>query len=160
MLFRPEEEHILSAEDDIVPPVPGGNSEMDDASLEAYLKALAANTASDVLRSRNAQRRDGGRHVAIDHAMLRLRNDVGQERMEADVLWEQLNRLLAGAASKKEQTIFNLYYQQGFTAREIADIPGIDLLVKGVESQLARTAECIRKKLSAKREGFSAGGTS
>ena len=137
----------------------GSTSEMDDSSLEAYLKALAANTASDVQRSRNAQRRDGGRQIEIDHAILRLRNDLGQERIEADVLWEQLNRLLAVDASQQEQTIFHLYYRQGFTAKEIADIPGIDLRVKGVESQLARTAEFIRKKLSAKPEGFSAGDT-
>jgi hypothetical protein len=37
MLFRPEEKHGLSVEDDVIPPVMGRDSKMNDAGVALYL---------------------------------------------------------------------------------------------------------------------------
>ena len=130
-----------------------------DSVLEAYLKALAANTASDFFRSRKALRRDGGHPVSIDQVSFQLRSQLGRESLDSSVLMEQINAFLAAEASLKERTIFFLYYKQGLTAKEIAAVPGLQLSVKGVESQLQRTTTWIRKRMSGD-EGFAAGGPS
>lgn len=40
VLFRPEEKHGLSIEDYIVPPLPGGNSEVDESRRFGYDSAV------------------------------------------------------------------------------------------------------------------------
>ncbi len=139
----------------------GAIGDLEDSALEAYLKVVAANTASDLLRSKRSKRRDSGPSLSLDQAANRLRSDVGDVReMDAQLFWNQIVSVLEGGGTDKERTIFLLYYRQGFTAKEIASIPALDLTVKGVESQLARTAARIRKTFAEPGEGFPSKGAS
>ena len=60
-------------------------------------------------------------------------------------------------SKKRDQAIFWLYYEQGFTAREISELPGMGLTVKGVESTLLRLARFIKESGINPGEGESSG---
>jgi RNA polymerase sigma-70 factor (ECF subfamily) len=109
----------------------------------AYLKVLAANTARDYIRKRSAEKRGTAKTAALDD---RLDEIVGPDGPNPDryVLIRQIDALLDNG---KDRTVFWLYYRQGFTAKEIAQLPGIQLSAKGVESLLRRLALEIRKRL-------------
>jgi RNA polymerase sigma-70 factor, ECF subfamily len=47
--------------------------------------------------------------------------------------------------------IFWLYYRDGLTARAIAQLPGIRLSVKGVESTIHRLTRRVRLRLNHRR---------
>jgi RNA polymerase sigma-70 factor (ECF subfamily) len=115
----------------------------------AYLKVLAANTARDFFRKTTAEKRDSAKTTSVEE---RLPEIVGFDspKLERDVLIRQIDRLLGG--DFQERTIFWLYYRQGFTAKEIAEVPAFQLSPKGVESLLRRLILAIRKQI---REGFS-----
>jgi RNA polymerase sigma-70 factor (ECF subfamily) len=56
------------------------------------------------------------------------------------------------AASKRDKTVFLLYYRQGFTALAIAQVPGIELTAKGVESCLHRLTAQLREHMAGTRK--------
>jgi RNA polymerase sigma-70 factor (ECF subfamily) len=122
----------------------GGKSRFDcpEAAL-AYLKVLAANTARDYVRKRNAEKRGTAKTAALDDRLGEIAGPDGPN-LDRHVLMRQIDGLLG---NPKERTIFWLYYRQGFTAKEIAGLPGIQLSAKGVESLLRRLALEIRKQL-------------
>jgi RNA polymerase sigma-70 factor (ECF subfamily) len=115
----------------------------------AYLKVLAANTARDYLRRRNAEMRSAAKTTSFEDRLTEIAGPDGQN-LERDVLISQIGRFLG--SDGKERTIFWLYYRQGFTAKEISGIPEFQLSPKGVESLLRRLTLAIRKQL---HEGFS-----
>ena len=122
----------------------GGASGFDcPAAALAYLKVLAANTARDYIRKRSAERRGTAQRAALDDRLDEIAVSNGPD-LDRKVLILQINGLLDNA---KQRTIFWLYYRQGFTAKEIAELPGIRLSAKGVESLLRRLALEIRKHL-------------
>jgi RNA polymerase sigma-70 factor (ECF subfamily) len=51
----------------------------------------------------------------------------------------------------RDSAIFWLYYQQGWTAKDISELPYIDLQVKGVESALLRLTRIVRACLGGSR---------
>jgi RNA polymerase sigma-70 factor (ECF subfamily) len=57
---------------------------------------------------------------------------------------EQIDCRLSATESKRDRTIFWLYYRQGFSAREIAELPGLGLTQKGVESCIHRLTNMLR----------------
>jgi RNA polymerase sigma-70 factor (ECF subfamily) len=116
----------------------------EDAAAELYCKAVAANAAHDSLRARFAAKRKRSLTVRLDDqpAPVAAAEDAGGER---EILLEQVKRLLGG--SRRDQTVFWLYYRQGFTAKEIASIPALGLTNKGVESLLHRMTSALRAKL-------------
>jgi RNA polymerase sigma-70 factor (ECF subfamily) len=59
--------------------------------------------------------------------------------------------------NRREQIVFHLYYRQGFTAKEVAAIPALDLTVKGVESMIFRIAQHIRDRIRQGQRTFSPG---
>jgi RNA polymerase sigma-70 factor (ECF subfamily) len=117
----------------------------------AYLKALAANTARDYLRQKNAYKRGGAKTTSVED---RLQEIAGPDvpNIERSILIRQIDRLLG--PDSRERTIFWLYYKQGFTAKEIAALPVFQLTPKGVESLLRRLIIAIREQLKFP-EGFS-----
>jgi RNA polymerase sigma factor (sigma-70 family) len=134
--------------------------EKDDQAVEGYLKALAANTASDYFRARNAQRRDAGRTTSLEDPGLRqkLKDRFGPDEMEQQVLMGEIEKLFED--SPRELLVFRLHCQQGLTAKEIAAIPSVQLTEKGVESLIDRMKKSARKKFLGGGEGISAGGPS
>jgi len=109
----------------------------------AYLKVLAANTARDYVRKRSAEKRAAAQTAAIEDRLDEIAGP-NESNLDRQVLVRQIDGMLGNA---KQRTIFWLYYRQGFTAKEIAELPDIQLGAKGVESLLRRLALEIRKQL-------------
>lgn len=122
-----------------------------EQTAAAYLKVLAANAARDYFRKKNAEKRSSAKTTSADDLLFEI---VGTDarNLERTVLIRQIERLLSGDA--KGRTVFWLYYQQGFTAKEISDVPAFQLTPKGVESLLRRLALAVREQLS-EAKGFS-----
>jgi RNA polymerase sigma-70 factor (ECF subfamily) len=80
----------------------------------------------------------------------------GSARMQRAVLFAELDRRLRaapGAISERDRAIFWLYYLQGLTAEEIADLPVAGLSAKGVESALRRVTQWLRGELKSRKPG-------
>jgi len=102
----------------------------------AYLSVLAANSARDFFRARRASKRGTQPAISLyDRALLLTRIE---ENLPED---------------RREQVVFRLYYRQGFTAKEIADIPAMNLTTKGVESMIFRITRGIRLRFQERAEG-------
>jgi RNA polymerase sigma-70 factor (ECF subfamily) len=117
----------------------------------AYLKVLAANVARDYVRKNNAEKRGSAKTVSVEDRLHEIAGTAVPE-LERRILIRQIDRFLADDA--KTRTIFWLYYKQGFTAKEISDVPAFQLSPKGVESLLRRLTDSIREQLNGP-EGFS-----
>jgi DNA-directed RNA polymerase specialized sigma subunit len=48
--------------------------------------------------------------------------------------------------TERDYTIFQMYFKQGFTAREIGDIRSFSLTIKGVEASIHRSVKLLREK--------------
>ena len=118
----------------------------DDAEATKYLAVLAANTARDSMRARFANKR-GERST---RPLLQEHEPAGERGlslgMDREILLRQLDAMVEG--SEMERAVFRLYYQQGFTAKEISSIPAIGLTMKGVESMIHRIVASLRSKIA------------
>ncbi|MFN7920387.1 MAG: sigma-70 family RNA polymerase sigma factor [Bryobacteraceae bacterium] len=119
-----------------------------DSAAEAYLRALAANAARDVLRAQYAKKRGEFATVALEDRLPVLASDLGVEQQERAMLLGQVDTLLEGTA--RDRAVFWLYYRQGLTAKEISMIPWVGLTIKGVESLLHRMTEGVRARMAPK----------
>jgi RNA polymerase sigma-70 factor (ECF subfamily) len=122
----------------------------DDAALEAYLKALIANAAHDFFRKRYAKRRDTAATTPIDNATAVDLADSGASGLEAEILLTEIESLVEG--DRRDRSVFCLYYQQGWTAKEIASLPSVGLSAKGVESVVFRITTALRKRIRSRKE--------
>ena len=124
----------------------------DPDSIIGYLKVVAANVAHDRLRSEKAIKR-GGSLDRVDEPQTDLDSafvapsataeiDRNLRRREID---EALRSFVPDVLSERDRTIFWLYFEQGFSAREIGAIPSIELTVKGVESSIYRTTQRLKE---------------
>jgi len=119
----------------------------------SYFSVVAANAARDWFRAKGAKKR--GRDMTTN-----LNEDTfcpDGERLssqEKSLLLDQIVRCLPEPS--REKAIFQLYFQQGYSAREIAAIPALVLTTKGVESLILRLTRQLREKLSP-TEGFGFG---
>jgi len=125
-----------------------------DESFFGYLKVIASSVALDYFRAQAAEKR-GPEPMSLDE--LTERHSVSRQTPAEAVLlqsemWQCLDRLVE---SDRDGSIFRLYFQQGFTAKEIASIPSLNLSEKGVESCLHRLTNQIREALKppTKNEG-------
>lgn len=124
----------------------GASLPTEEAALEAYFKAMAANAARDWIRRRRAEKRNQDVTVPIeDHLDELVERTGGAHALERAVLLQQIKDRLKG--SPRDVAVFLLYYRQGFSAAEIAAIPAVDLTVKGVESLIRRIAADLREGL-------------
>ena len=124
--------------------VPGSALETEETIL-AYLRALAANAARDVLRARFARKRGETETVPIEDRLPGLATELDLRSTERATLLRQIDEMLDGSA--REKSVFWLYFRQGFTAREISLIPTVQLSIKGVESLLHRMTEAVRSRM-------------
>jgi RNA polymerase sigma-70 factor (ECF subfamily) len=115
----------------------------------AYFSVVAANAARDFLRSRNAAKRGVSRTISMDDGLSSI---LGGARSDTDrtILLNEIETALPD--DPKSKAVFRLYYRQGFTAREIAAIPGLELSLKGVESLIYRVTVQVRERLLTSRE--------
>jgi RNA polymerase sigma-70 factor (ECF subfamily) len=119
--------------------------DQEDGALEAYLKAMMANTAHDYFRKRRAKRRDSFATTPIDVEGGRQLIGSDQSMLESGVFLAQIEKFVEG--DSRDRDVFCLYYQQGWTAKEIASLPSVGLSVKGVESLVFRLTTAIRRRI-------------
>ena len=119
--------------------------------LYAFLKVVSANIAGDRCQAAVAAKRGGGKLVPLSPE-----NEIAAEGEFANRIARQLFlakveailvRHTEGLTTVRDQSIFWLYYRQGWTAREIAAIAAFDLTTKGVESLLQRLLRQVRLEL-------------
>jgi RNA polymerase sigma-70 factor, ECF subfamily len=125
-------------------------------SFLGLLRVVSASVANDYFRRQHSEKR-GGKVVTIG-----LEDTIAQPFRAGDaaanrsVLFAELDDLLrsaGGPTSERDRTLFWLYYLQGLTADEIAQLPGSGLTAKGVESALRRVANWLRKEVEHGRPG-------
>jgi RNA polymerase sigma-70 factor, ECF subfamily len=124
-----------------------------------YVKVVAANVVRDHFKSSYSLKRGAG-HVeqfSVDYVPLALDGTTGsQQFIERAVLIEEISRLLdlciPGPDQERNVQIFWLHYRAGLSARAIADLPGMMLTTKGVESIILRITRELRVRM-AERSG-------
>lgn len=115
----------------------------------AFMKVVAASVANDHFRGLHAQKRAG--EYAVDSDILDRTALATGPRADDRLLMLDIQRSLEQVTeSPGERSIFWLYYRQGFSAVDIAAMPGIALSAKGVESCLLRLVKALKLKLSTK----------
>ena len=117
-----------------------------DATISAYMRALAANTIRDFLRSRFAQKRGELETVHLDDRIPELAINLSLSCAERSTLLRQIDEMLD--ASARDRSVFWLYFRQGFTAKEIAQISSLQLSTEGVESLIHRLVAFLRARLA------------
>lgn len=129
--------------------------DVDDSSLEAYLKASIANAAHDYFRAQHAKRRNVTLTTSIDGSG--APQQPGGPDLDHAVLLGQIEHMVEG--SQRDRNVFLLYYRHGWTAKEISALPVVNLSQKGVESLVFRITAALRKRVeeSPHQEGFDKG---
>lgn len=123
----------------------------DPDSIIGYLKVVAANVTHDKLRSERAAKRGG----TFDRVNVEPRdldsilisggsaNEIDR-RLQNREIDELLQSFVPGVLAERDRVIFWLYFEQGFSAREIGGIQSFGLSVKGVESSIHRTTQQLK----------------
>lgn len=136
-----------------------------DDSIVGYLIVVARNVAHDHFRATMAQRVGGdAHHLETEDGDLDFipafptPTDSADWRIRMGEVDTALKSLIPLPVTERDYSIFWMYFQQGFTAREIGDISGFRLSVKGVESSILRTVKYLKENLAVKilAKGFSA----
>jgi RNA polymerase sigma factor (sigma-70 family) len=114
-------------------------------TIFGYLKVVASNVSCDHFR----QPRNKVSEVELDDMVVPPSPD-GFDRIQFERLKDQIEACLERGLSssqtyKRDVAIFWLYYEQGYTAKEVSEIPGMGLSVKGVESTLLRLTRLIKE---------------
>jgi RNA polymerase sigma-70 factor (ECF subfamily) len=113
-------------------------------TIFGYLKVVASNVTCDHFR----QPKNKVPEVELTDVIVPPSPD-GFDRIQFVRLKEKIQDCLDGLSSsetyKRDQIIFWLYYEQGYTAKEISLLPPIGLSVKGVESTLLRLTRLIKE---------------
>jgi RNA polymerase sigma-70 factor (ECF subfamily) len=122
-------------------------------ALCGFLKVVATHVAEDQFRSDRAGKRGSGREEEDLDRVKASASSASEtsDSLERELLIGRINQCLQEHAGEpnfvRDYAIFWLYYRQGLTAKAIAELPGIGLSVKGVESTLLRLTRLVRAKL-------------
>lgn len=124
-------------------------------SIIGFLKVLAGNVTHDKLRNEKAIKRGGAfRKQDTEPADLDtiLPPSSGHESVDRSIRRKEIDQALRSfipdRLTDRDRTIFWLYFEQGFSAREIGQIASIGLTIKGVESSIHRSTEQVREALT------------
>lgn len=126
----------------------------------ALVKAVAYSTTIDHLRTLKNPLRDESKTVSLDALQQDLAlGEGGESQLHRQMLFERIDAALSSTGPaeslERDRTVFWLYYRQGFTAKEISEMPAMGLTVKGVESLLFRMVAGVRRALGPEAEkGF------
>ena len=118
-------------------------------TIFGYLKVVASNVVRDHFR----QPVNKADEVELSDAALPP-GPQDRERLEFLHKKEEIKGILetlsASETYDRDIAIFWLFYEQGYTAKEISLLPSFGLTVKGVEAVLFRVARYAREKLGLK----------
>lgn len=123
-------------------------------ALFGFVKVVASNVAHDHVRKLMSDKDGAGREPEdLDKAQHVAASGFGSAKTaERDIRMAEIQRCLESLASDpnyaRDCAIFWLYFRQGYTAKEISELPGIGLSVKGVESVLLRLIRVLREKMN------------
>lgn len=118
-------------------------------AIFGYLKVTASNTTVDYFR----QQKNKPPEVELEatETAMPLLSD-GFDRIEFERLKDKIEECLKWLSSaenyQRDQVIFWLFYEQGYTAKEISLLPNTSLSVKGVESALLRLVRLVKDCLA------------
>ena len=124
-----------------------------EAPVIGYIKTTAINLTHDYFRSLWADKHGGGHVQQFDPELERKIKPVDSQKViEQPVLLNQIEQCLEQACSgpdkERDLLIFRLHYRQGMSASMIAELPGIGLSAKGVESAIFRMTRLVREELA------------
>jgi RNA polymerase sigma-70 factor, ECF subfamily len=130
-----------------------------DAFL-GYIKVLAANVVRDHFKASYSQKRGANQVEDIKDEFVAAAGEdsAGSPKsIERAVLIQEIKHHLAfcvaGPDQKRNRNIFWLHYRAGLSARAIAELPGIGLTTKGVESIIMRITRELRERMSGPKVG-------
>jgi RNA polymerase sigma-70 factor (ECF subfamily) len=123
-------------------------------AVSGYIKTTAANVAHDHFKALRSRKRGLGEtaQLQVDLDPPAQSGDLGgQAAMEREVLLKQIDRCLEtcaqGPDQERDRVIFWLHYQQGLSAKAIAELPTVGLTAKGVESAISRLTRLVREQI-------------
>jgi RNA polymerase sigma-70 factor (ECF subfamily) len=132
-------------------------------SFLGLLSMVSASVANDYFRRVYSAKR-GGKMVIVplveDGTQWSAATAHPAAQMQRSALLAQLDRRLRSApeiVGDRDRAFFWLYYRQGFTAEEIAGLPGAELTAKGVESALRRVTLWLREEMDPRKLEETAG---
>lgn len=115
-------------------------------TIFGYLKVVASNVVRDHFRKPGNKADE----VEVSDAVLPPGPDERERREFLDKK-EQVKKMLAKLSSsetyERDVAIFWLFYEQGYTAKEISLMPHLKLTVKGVEAVVLRLNRYLRGEL-------------
>jgi RNA polymerase sigma-70 factor (ECF subfamily) len=121
-------------------------SRFEDA-IYGFLKAVAYNVTMDYFKVRHATKR-GSQLLSKGDFDTTLQTVSKENPMEDQILLREIEDLVNRITeTDRDKLVFLLYYRQGFTAKAIAEMPGIDLGEKGVESCILRLTRQLRQHI-------------
>ena len=126
-----------------------------ESAVLGYLKIIAANMASDHFRAQHAAKRGGSEEPQKEAFAVSALTRSNMPAQELEMFLEEVDQILKAKASERDSTIFWLYYRQGLTTKEIAEMPAFQLAVKGVESVLWRLTQFVRREVVEKHSEHS-----
>ena len=124
-----------------------------DGSFLGLLRIVSTSVANDHFRRQSSAKR-GGRTITVPlDELLPLTNPISpqnSEKLHKTMLYSEMDermRINPNIVTARDRAIFWLYYRQGLTAEEIADLPAVKLSAKGVESVLRRVGRWLSSQL-------------
>jgi RNA polymerase sigma-70 factor (ECF subfamily) len=129
-------------------------------AFTGYVKVVTANVVRDHFKSFHTKKRGAGHveQIEEDFVPAAREDSAGSpESIERAVLMQEiahhLNLCVAGPDQERNSRIFWLHYRAGLSARAIADLPGIGLTTKGVESIIMRITKELRERMAEPKIG-------
>ena len=117
-------------------------------AIYGFLKTVAYNVAFDNFKLQRASKRGASLMTNTDPGIA-LQTTGQKGAAEDHLLLREIDELIDRiVTSRRDKVVFLLYYRQGLTAKTIAQIPGIELTAKGVESCLHRLTEQLREHMT------------
>jgi RNA polymerase sigma-70 factor, ECF subfamily len=124
-------------------------------AFTGYIKVMTANVVRDHFKSFHTKKRGSGQleQIADDSIPAAGDGSTGSPiSIERAVLIKEITHhldiCLAGPDEERNRQIFWLHYHAGLSARAIADLPGIGLTTKGVESVITRVTRDLRERMA------------
>lgn len=130
-------------------------------AFTGYVKVVTANVVRDHFKASYTKKRGAGHleQIEDDFVPAAGEDSAGSPKsIERAVLIQEITHhldiCLAGPDQERNRQIFWLHYRAGLSARAIADLPGIGLTTKGVESIIMRITKDLRERMAEPRPGF------
>ncbi len=122
-------------------------------AIYGFLKAVAYNVAMDHFKVRHATKR-GSQLLSKTEFDITLQTVAKKDPVEDRILLREIEELVDRITeTDRDKLVFLLYYRQGFTAKAISELPGIDLSEKGVESCILRLTRLLRQHIVGSAKG-------